>query len=294
MEPSQVFSSHAAGEAAGFLFALLSALLYSTEGVAAKLLYTYGLAPLTVLVWRFLLAACIFAVLHRFRLSLTQSGLRPFPLVAAGIIQALTVLFLFYAFALLPAGLAILLFYLYPAFVTAAGAMFLKERLTAARLAGLLLTFLGLLIITGAPGSAFTFPGAAYALSAALGNAAFVLLTSRFLEKVPVYTASAWTTGTTAILFLFLALATGEFSLPAPSPQTYFLLAFLALVPTVFALASLLTAVGRIGPSRTAIIATLEPLFTAFLGYLLLGESLPAHQLFGGLLILLAVLLQRR
>jgi drug/metabolite transporter (DMT)-like permease len=292
MEPSHLSSSRAPGEATGFLFALLSALLYSTEGLAAKLLYTYGLTPIAVLLWRFLLAALIFVFLNRIRLF--QSNVRPFPLIAAGLIQTFTVLFLFYAFALLPAGLAILLFYLYPAFVTAADVIFLKERLTAARLAGLLLTSTGLLIITGAPTGAFTFSGALYALLAALTNAAFVIFSSRFLDEIPVYTVSAWTTGTAALSFLFLALATGEFFLPDPSLQVYLLLAFLALVPTVFALVSLLTAVSRIGPARTAIIATLEPLFTAFLACLILGESLPPHQLLGGLLILLAALLQKR
>lgn len=293
MQSSRARPAPRAGEAAGFLLALLSALAYSTEGVAAKLLYARGLAPLTVLVWRFLLAAALFAAAAALRHALIPPRTRRLPLLTAGCIQALTVLFLFYAFAALPAALAILLFYLYPAFVTA-GAIFFRERLTAARFLGLLLTVSGLSIITAAPGSAFSFSGAAYALAAALGNAAFVLLSSRFLEEVPVYTASTWTTGTAALIFLVPALARHQLPVAAAVPAVLFLLFFLALVPTVFALASLLGAISRIGPSRTAIIATLEPLFTALLGYLLLAEHLSPRQLLGGLLILAAVALQRR
>ncbi|HHY92112.1 MAG TPA: DMT family transporter [Firmicutes bacterium] len=294
MATTQARSAPAVHEATGFFLALFSALCYSTEAVATKFLYGYGLPALTVLVWRSLAAAALFAAAALWRRTLLPSPGQRLPLVVTGCLQALTILSLYYAFARLPAGLAILLLYLYPAFVTLGGTVFFAERLTPARLGGLLLTFTGLVIVTGAPASTLLLSGAVYALLAALGNAAFLLLSSRFLEEVPVLTVSTWTIGTAALFFLALALPQGLIRLATAVPPVLFLLAFLALVPTVFALASLLGAVARIGPSRTAIIATLEPLFTALLGYLLLGERLAPQQLLGGLLILVAVALQRR
>lgn len=283
-----------APEAMGFLLALISALSYSTEAIAAKILYARGLAPLTVLVWRFLLAAASFWLLTRLsRTERSPQNLRPL-LFLAGLLQAFTVLLLFYAFVYIPAGLAILLFYLYPAFVTVGSAVFFSEHINRLRFLGLVLTSIGLAVISGSPGGRVLMPGLILALGAALMNAAYILVTSGSLHRVPVYTVSSWTTTTCAVVFFVLALLSKSLPLSLPDLVTGSTLLFLALVPTVLALAALLAAITRIGPTRTTIVATLEPLFTAILGHLILGEHLATRELVGGALIVLAVLLQRR
>jgi drug/metabolite transporter (DMT)-like permease len=282
------------GETIGFILALVSALSYSTEAIVAKLLYAQGLAPLTVLVWRFSLAALAFWLLARY--SLKENPLRAArgTFIATGLLQAFTVLALFYTFVYIPAGLAILLFYLYPTFVTIGSALFLQEPINTNRLIGLALTLAGLIIISGSPSGNIPTTGLLLALTAALLNAAYVLVSSRSLQAVPVYTLSTWATGISALVFILMAACSSTLPSSLPGPTTGLLLAFLALVPTVIALAALLAAISRIGPARTTIVGTLEPLFTALLGYLVLAEQLTVRELIGGTLIILAVLTQRR
>ena len=65
----------------------------------------------------------------------------------------------------------------------------------------------------------------------------------------------------------------------------------LALVSTVIAFLTLIKGLAVLGPVRTAIIATVEPFFTATLGILVLGNQLSTATLVGGILIAAAVLL---
>jgi drug/metabolite transporter (DMT)-like permease len=65
----------------------------------------------------------------------------------------------------------------------------------------------------------------------------------------------------------------------------------LALVSTVIAFASLIKGLSVLGPVRTAIIATVEPFFTAMLGVAVLGNQMTITTLVGGILIATAVLL---
>jgi drug/metabolite transporter (DMT)-like permease len=277
----------------GFFLALLSGFSYSTEAIAAKLLYDHGLSPLTVLTWRFLLAAFIFILWARQQLpSLQSKHYRLF--VFLGLCQAVTVLFLFYAFLYIPAGLAAFLFYLYPTLVTLMETIFLGIRPNPKRLLALFITLIGLIIIAGPSITiGFSWPGLLYALAAAVGNAIFMLLSDRSLQDLPVAVVSAGTT-TTATLAFLAASALTHTSLSFPLEGTCIgLMLFLVLVPSVLALSCLLSAITYLGPGRTAIVATTEPFFTTLLGFIILGEHLYVREIIGGILIVLAVLIER-
>jgi drug/metabolite transporter (DMT)-like permease len=58
----------------------------------------------------------------------------------------------------------------------------------------------------------------------------------------------------------------------------------------VIAFSTLIKGLAVLGPVRTAIIATVEPFFTAILGAAVLGSQLGAATLIGGSLIATAVL----
>ncbi|HHV07858.1 MAG TPA: DMT family transporter [Firmicutes bacterium] len=278
---------------AGILLALLSGLSYSSEAIAAKLLYARGLPPLTVLTWRFLLAALIFTLWacrqNAFLVKPSQRRL----LALLGLFQAVTVLFLFYAFMYIPAGLAVFLFYLYPTLLTLIEVLFLGIQPNKKRILALMFTLVGLLVIAGPVVNNISWPGFACALAAAIGNAVFLLLSGHSLDELPVTTVSAGTTLSAAAALVLAAIATRTPLSFALDGSTISLLLFLVLVPSVLALTCLLAAIARLGPGRTAIVATTEPFFTVLLGFLILGEHLRLHELIGGIIIIFAVLIER-
>ncbi|MDN5345334.1 MAG: hypothetical protein PWQ18_1448 [Clostridia bacterium] len=278
----------------GLLLSALAAAALGAEGIAAKLAYVGGASILTTLALRFLLASLLFwASIAIFPLQwrLDRPTLARVVILALGG-QATTVLLLFYAFQRIPAAVAILFFYIYPAVVTLLAAIFLREPLTRARVGALALTLIGLLVILGFPVGYLDTKGIAAALLAALGNGVYLIGQTSLLKRLEPRTFNTWATTALAPAFFLLALATGNLNL-AFTFQALLAILILALVCTVLAYTAMAWGLRYIGASRAAIISTLEPAITALLGFLVLGERLHPYQFVGGALILVGVTWQQ-
>lgn len=108
-----------------------------------------------------------------------------------------------------------------------------------------------------------------------------------------MYTTRATLTyalGFGAIFLGVVAVPAGVVS-PAHSGATWFVIAYLALGTTLLGQFLYLSGLRRISPSRASLIATLEPVVAACLGYVVLGEGLDLWQVLGGLLVLSAVVI---
>jgi drug/metabolite transporter (DMT)-like permease len=103
-----------------------------------------------------------------------------------------------------------------------------------------------------------------------------------------VRAAALTTTGALAALAL-VGIATGA-RLPA-APEAWLYLLGLALVSTVLPIFTTNVGIQRLGPARAAILGAVEPLLTAFLALLLLGQAMAPIQWLGGLVIVASVIL---
>jgi drug/metabolite transporter (DMT)-like permease len=280
----------------GAALVLFSALCLSTEAIAAKIAYRGGATVLTVLTLRYLLAAAVFWLL-------LLAGGRPYRLPRRQLLavtalslgtQTLTVLALFESFRYIPAAMAILFLYFFPAVVTVLAFIFLKEPVTGQKVLALFLTFLGCATILGQPEKfgALDPRGVALALAAALTNGVFVVGSARLLAGIPTLVYSTYVSTIVALAAGGLALLRGQLSL-AFDWRALAAVGELGLVATVLAMWAFYRGVKEIGASRAAIVSTFEPVATAVLGYLVLGEGLTAWQMAGGAAVLAGVLLQR-
>ena len=86
------------------------------------------------------------------------------------------------------------------------------------------------------------------------------------------------------------SLLLGELHPGALSLAGWGWLACLAVVSTVGAVSFFFAGLRRVGPTTASILATVEPLVTVVLAYLVFGETLGPVQLAGGALVLGAVL----
>jgi len=82
----------------------------------------------------------------------------------------------------------------------------------------------------------------------------------------------------------------GELNPGALSLAGWGWLACLALVSTVAAISLFFAGLDQVGPTAASILATVEPLVTVLLAFLVFGETLGPLQLLGGALVLAAVL----
>ncbi len=221
-------------------------------------------------------------------------------LLAAGGASVVLNLAIFSAFQQTSIALALFGFYTYPALVAGAAVLLGEERLTGVRAAALALALLGMTIVVlggAAGGSAFSAVGFGLALLAAAMQAVYVLLGRRGFRDIPSEEATFGVIGIDAVAFLALAVATGAgdvATLPLGD-----LAALPALVWAGVAGASVpallfLVGIRSIGPTRTSIVALLEPVFGALLAATLLGEALGPVQVAGGVLVLAAAALLQR
>jgi len=100
-----------------------------------------------------------------------------------------------------------------------------------------------------------------------------------------------------AALFLFAYNLLGGTQpaglMPVLNRSGWSLLVVLAVIPTVLGYGLYNTAMNFLPAGNVNLLATSEPLLTAILAYFILGEQLGAQQIFGGILIVLAVVMVR-
>lgn len=189
----------------------------------------------------------------------------------------------------IPVGLSVLIMYTYPLIVAAYGWLSGAEAFTLDRLLALLAAFTGLILALYAPGVAIDWRGVAWAGFTALSFAAVVIASGRAMRAIDRRVMMFYLTGTTATVVGLVSLTVVDLEWPRSGRG----FAVLGLSSTFYVLATvfLFAAIRLIGPLRTAIIDNSSPVWTVLLAAFLLGELLSPAQLFGGALVIGAVLL---
>lgn len=270
----------------GVVLILVSTFAYGTMPILAKLAYRHGVATGTLLFWRFVLAALLFALLAR-------GGRPPWPqrltLWAIGAVFIGNALLYFQALETVPATTVSLVLYTYPVIVMLESALLGLESLTVRGLCAACLAFAGCALTAGAFRGGG--PGIYCALAAALVYATYVVLSTRFALGVSAPMAALHLAQVAAVTMGVLALLRGELAPPAEAAAWASILA-IAILCTVVAMYAFLAGLARVGPGRAAVISSLEVLVTLVLAFVFLGERLGPRQWAGALLILGGVLLQ--
>jgi drug/metabolite transporter (DMT)-like permease len=303
--------------AVGVILVLVSAAAFGSGALLVQPLYEAGMAALTVLFWRFGLAAfASWAYLLAFRR--TRASLRALPRRRVGVLALLGALYVgnsyafFASLQVVPISLASIISYLYPVFV-AVLAIRLVRRLQGPRAwLALGISMLGVaLAVGGAPeGSLPPLWGLALAFATPFIYAIWIIFQARLTGDRPTRAAippgdaetvshvpdpaaaGAMMTTATALVYAVLALGSGAPIFPSAIPGVAWLpLLGLGLVATALAIQTFYAGVKRVGAARASLISTVEPVYTIALAVILFGERLTQIQVAGGVLVLLAVVL---
>ena len=157
----------------------------------------------------------------------------------------------------------------------------------AKHVAALAASFVGVALLIG--GAHFHLTWALLlAVASPVVYTGYILVGERVMGSVPALAASAVIMVGAAIGFSLIAAVTGELSLPR-SPGGWAVVFALALFPTMLAITLFLAGLPRVGASRAALLSTWEPMVTVMLAVVVLGDRLSIVQVFGGLILLMAV-----
>jgi drug/metabolite transporter (DMT)-like permease len=183
-----------------------------------------------------------------------------------------------------------------PIFVTLAGWLLWKQRVTRTFLAGMALAIAGMFILVGPN----FFTGGTRLLGDALGalTGAFYagyMLSIKFARDDGAGTARlmAWSTTITAVLLLPVALLSPQPFLPAALSGWWVLLA-LAIVTQILGQGLIAYAFAHLPASLSSVSLLIQPVMASLFAWLLFGEAIGPAQFIGGAVVLGGIWLAKR
>lgn len=273
----------------GISLIALSAASFGAMPIFAHFAYAAGATPLTVLFFRYTIAAiCLCAYLIIGRIPLPNFRTIRILAMIGGIGFVLQSLSFFTALTVASPGLVVLLLYLYPTFVVAISIGILHQPSSSVKLAALGIALFGTVLTIGPIGKAQLL-GVILGLFSAGIYTIYVLIGEHVVQQASPITASTIMITAAALVYGIIVSAKGV-TLPAGAVGWSAIVA-LALISTVLAIGALFGGIKLLGASTASMFSTLEPVVTIILSLLILQEPITLMQLVGGGLILAASIL---
>jgi drug/metabolite transporter (DMT)-like permease len=262
-------------------------------GIFGKLAYDEGVSVGTLLAVRFTIAALLFWGLVAVRGSRSRSLTRRDALIGLALGAggySLQAGLYFVALERTDASILGLILFTFPAMVTVAAILLGREMASRRNFAALALTSTGLaLVLAGAGTGTFNTGGAVLGFGAAAVYAIYILSSQGVAERINPYLLSALVCTGAAITLTSGSAIVGQLHPAALTKEGWLWLGCIALVSTVAAIGLFFAGLRRAGPTTTSILGAAEPVTTVTLAFLVFRETLVAVQIFGGVLVLAAV-----
>lgn len=289
----------------GWLLAIFTYVIYSTNSPLAKAVFNEGMSPATLLSGRFLFGSLLFGLtLSLTNLGVTKGDERPLtPLgkrvtIFCGVLNGTALLCFFYSFEYLQAStasvLGIGLYLVYTLTILA----FWGERLTAVKLLRLALGLGGVILLVNPGGGVHLNPvGLGLIVVGAFAFALQMTLVQRYLNGFNLWRMTAVQvyipTGMVLVLWLFLGVRNGELDTFVPGVLGWITIVVLGIFSTFVGRWLTYAAIGAIGSGEMALLAPLETMLVIVWSFLFLGEFLTPLQWLGAILILSGVLMSQ-
>ncbi len=279
----------------GYLLAAVAAASYGTNPLFALPLYKIGMNPESVLLFRYMAAIPMMGLMLVLRGR--GFGLRPrqvFPLVMMGVLMAISSLALFESYNHMAAGIASTMLFVYPVMVAAIMAIFFGERLTVTTIVCMVMALGGIaLLYKGGNGATLSLTGTLLVMASSLSYAVYIVGANRpMLSEIPTLKITFYVLLFGSSVFLCRFLMGVPLTVPSAGQwYMWFDVVALALLPTAISFLCTTAAIQHIGSTPTAILGALEPVTAIFFGITVFGERLTLRDVFGLVLIIVAVTL---
>ncbi len=278
----------------GFAAGIIAAVCYGTNPLGTLELYADGFNSSSVLIYRYLLAVVIFAVVmlcRKERFGVKWGHL--IRLATLGSMFSLSSAALYVSFHYMAAGIASTLLFVYPIMTAVLMTVFFHEKVTWTTTAAILLAVSGVALLYRGDGND------------KMSTAGFALvMVSSLLYAMYIISVNRWeNTGMSGVKFTFWVLVFGLaaiFAFTAVSgesvqllhtPKQWLCALQLAIVPTVLSLFFMTMSINLIGSTPAAIMGALEPVTAVCIGVCVFGEHFSLQLAFGILAILAGVTL---
>ena len=277
---------------------IAGSILLSTKGIFAKYIYALGLDFERLTTFRAILAVPGFFLISFLRgeIKCAQGIDRNSIVLAVGVgllCYYLGSLVNFYALTILDAGLERVLLFTYPTLVVIIGSMTGLTKATAPIVICILVTFVGILLVVGGGAEEMLYEninGAGWVGLCALTIAIYLLIADKLIPTMGsgMFTLIAMSAAAFgSVMHIVFRMDISDLII---SQEIWILLSLMVIFATVIPLAMIADGIRQIGAQRAAIASTVGPPATAVIAVLMLGERLLPLQIFGIVMVVLAIL----
>jgi drug/metabolite transporter (DMT)-like permease len=272
----------------GSILVLVSAVSFGLMPIFARLAYESGVGVQALLFIRFVLAFLLMGIFLKLtgRVSIPSRNPLLVLLALGGIGYFLQSTLYFTALLHIPVSVAALVLNTYPAFVMAGSLALGWEKFSVSIALSLLLALVGLFLVAN-PILNVAVVGILFALGASITYTAYILVSSRVLNRLGGEIGSLYVMGAASLSFGISGLVKGELRF-AWNFEGWIWVLMISLICTFLAVTVFFQGLKLIGPSRTSIVSTAELVTSVLAASVIFNELLSITQLIGGLLILLA------
>lgn len=279
----------------GTLLVALSGMLYGIMAYFGVQLFHQHMTVETMLFWRFLVAM-LWMIIPVFILkkSEMESQISRTAMLKIIVFAAITYsgssAFYFLACQHIGTGVAMVIFFSYPIFVTFLAWFLSKWKISKTTLLSLFAVLLGLILLKGKGENTLNILGIALGMIAALFYAVYVYGSQHTTKVVDSKLLTLLICMGNSFIFLVYSYCTGTFFIPHTFHAWIDILA-LGILATALPIQLLLDGLKYISPIKASILSVLEPLVTIVIGLWLLNESISFVQSLGMVIVLMGAIL---
>lgn len=268
---------------------------FASKGILIKLAYQYGITATPLLTLRMLFALPFYAAtalwLHKQQLTPLNKG-DGWKIAGLGLLSYYgSSLLDFMGLEFISAGLERLILYVYPTLVLLMLAYWKKEKITRSTQVALAIAYSGMLLVFAqnlrlTSDWNLTLLGASLVMLSTITFALFVVLAGDMINKVGASRFTSYAMLSACAGVLLHGVTIGD---PAElhQPNAVYLLALLlAFFCTVIPSFLMNKGISLIGSGKTAVLGSIGPVITLFLGALVLHEQITLVQLLGAALVI--------
>jgi drug/metabolite transporter (DMT)-like permease len=279
----------------GYVMVAIATLLFGLYGNLSRLLFDDGISPLTLVEFRMLIGAiCLFVFLLVWRRSLLKlpSGNWGWT-ITFGLCLAMVAYTSLLAISRLPLAIASVITFTATAWMAVGESIWRKRLPSPPVILAIVLTFGGVILVTGVWQQSFNGLdglGILYAHLTMLCYIAYLLSGRRVGRTLPTLTSTSYGA---LVASIFCLVVQPPWLIPATTwqPQYFLLLLLMGIIGMALPFSLILAALRHIDATRVGIANTLEVVTTSVIAYFWLGQHLTIWQTVGCILVPIGVII---
>lgn len=275
----------------GSFYAILSGFLYGFVGYFGVSVIHASISVTNMLFWRFLIASLLISIIILFQRKHVKDSLKNMgtAFINGAIFYGLSTMLYFYACPYIGSGLAMVIFFTYPAMVMLLNHFLYGYRIPGIYYFAILTIIIGMAFFVDPNEMQFDLLGIVFSIVSAVFYAGYIVSSKKMSTVSPTVSTLMVCLGCMSTS-LIVALLDHSFTIPTTLPVWLNLLG-IGIVATTAPILLLLYSLNYISSEKTSILSVLEPVFVLIFGVILLDEPMKLRYILGTIIVLSAAIL---